>query len=106
MPKEERLINASAAVAGSAIAYLQGASNFSLRLGCTAGTFTYEVRATLTPNESIATGHLVVAEVTGASGSVLIEMTDKQYYAILVKYSAMSGGGTMSVFMNTGEIEK
>jgi len=105
MPTQERLINASSSTTGSAVVYLQGADKFSVRYGATSGTYTYVIRATLTENESLATGH-IVSTATGQTTSTLIEFTDKQYYALSIAYEITSGGGTMSVFINTGEIEK
>lgn len=105
MPKQETLIDASAAASGSAVVYLQGASDFAIRFGASASSYTYIIRATLTENESLSTGSIVVGPITGATGSTLLEYTDKQFYALAISYSAMSGGGSMSVWFNSGEIE-
>ena len=105
MHKRETLISASSASSGSASFYLQGASEFSIRLASSADTFDYTVRATLTESESLATGHVIAGPVNdAAAGSHLLEFTDKQYYAIAVGYSDMDSG-TMSVFVNTGGVE-
>lgn len=105
MHKRETLISASSSATGSATFYLHGATNFSIRLASTAATFDYTVRATLTENESLASGHLIAGPVDdAAAGSHLLEFADKQYYAVAVAYSDMSSG-TMTVLLNTGGVE-
>ena len=103
-------IATTAATSGSVVIYPQGNAFAVVRFvqSGASSTYNYVVRIALTPDETPSTGHAVAGASASGGASTLVPIATSggapiPCHAIHINYNTLSGGGNMTVFVNTGE---